>query len=190
MKEKIIKIVYCILLLIGVFLGLFLLIKPLSKVSEYASYDTKNEVSLYTFESTIIQRLYIEKDRVFRIMLFLDGEKKYDNLSVQLIDKEGREILNTIVEEYKENFIYFDFYELKKDSEYNLIITDLDGDNLELASTKSTDNNYLIGNNAKTLQLVTYYRENAYLYLWYPIFLLAVLYTLFPFVWEERKNEK
>ena len=116
--------------------------------------------------------------------------KKYDNLNVQLIDEQGNKILDKTVEEYQAAAMFFEFEELEKNGKYTFIITDLDGDDLELATVKSTENNYLINDNAKTLQLVTYYRENAYSYLWYPLFLFALLYTIFPFVWEERKNEK
>jgi len=189
MKQKIIKILYCSVAVVSFLLGIFLLIRPLSKISEYASYDTTNEVHLSTYGSVVKQNLFIEKDRVFRVMFFLNGGKKYDNLNVQLIDKEGKTILDTTLEEYQANAMFFEFEELEKNNNYIFKITDLDGDNIEVVTTKNTEDNYLINDNEKTLQLVTYYRENAYSYLWYPLFLLAVLYTIFPFVWED-KNEK
>ena len=190
MKQRIIKIAYCSLVVIGLLLGLFLLIRPLSKISEYASYDTTNEVSLNTYGNIVKQNLYIEKERVFRIMFFLNEEKIYDNLNIQLMDSEGEIVLNNIVDKYQANAIVFEFEELEIGKNYLLKIIDLDGDDLELATTKSNDKNYVLDNDTKTLQLVTYYRENAYSYLWYPLFLFAVLYTIYPFIWRKQKYEK
>ena len=50
--------------------------------------------------------------------------------------------------------------------------------------------NYIFDNNDKTLRLASYYVKNNNFYLWYPLFLIIFLFTIFPFVWVGDKSEK
>ena len=174
-KQKIIKVIYCFLCIVGVVVSLYLIINPINDEVEFAVYDTKQKIENYTFSSQVKQNIYIENENVFRILFFLNSEKEYDNFNVKLLDENNKEIFSNDVEKYQAQAMFFEFPFLEKYKNYTLLITDLDGDNIELAITKSNNKSYLINSESKTMQLASYYKKESYSYLWYPLFMFVFL---------------
>lgn len=184
---KKIKVAYILLIVLGFLAGIYLIIFPLKHEVQYSAYDVNEKIEEENVGPEVDITINNENDSMFKMMFFIGGEKK-DNLFVELSDSNGNEVFQTHIEEYEPNIMFFEFPDIKKGT-YNLIIKDEDGDDLYLPCTKSNSLSYFKGNEAKTLKIVISYKDNYYFYLWYPLFLLAFLITIYPFVWED-KHEK
>ena len=189
MKNKCFKIIYVFLIIFGIFSVFFLLIHPLKKTVQYVHFNVKNKVYSETFDSKLEQDFEIVEDGTFRILFFLNYETTYDNLNIKMLDSDNNVIFDNQVEEYSASSMYFEFTPLDVGN-YKLIIEDLDGDSLELITSKATKEASLKNDNSRTLKFVTYYRDNYYFYLWYPVFLFAFLFTIYPFIWGDMNEKK
>lgn len=190
MKQKIIKTIYVLILLIGVLVSLYLIINPINDDVEHAIYNTQENIENYTFTNQVKQKIHIENDNVFRILFFLNSEKEYDNFNVKLIDENNNEIFSNDIDKYQAQAMFFEFPYLEKNKIYTLFITDNDGDNIDLAIVNSDNKSYVENKKDKTMQLITYYKKTSYSYLWYPLFVFVFLFTIYPFIWGGKKDEK
>ena len=187
MKKQIAKI---ILLVIFSLIALFYLIKfPLKQSVSVLHYDAKNEIKIYDFGSKVVQNLKIENDSTNRIIIFIDENIEYDNLKICIFDSKGKTIFKVDVPNYNSFAMIYDFMPISK-GDYKLVIEDLDGDSIRLATLDSYKNNYILENKDKTLRLASYFVKDNNFYLWYPLFLIVFLFTIFPFVWVGDKSEK
>lgn len=190
MKNKIIKICYIFLATITILAFIYLILKPIKKALSINLYDEKTESQLEIYHRIVKQNIFVDTDNVFRIMFFINEEKKYDNLNIKLLSESNDEIFNIFVDEYNSYAMFFEFNYLEKNKNYTLVIEDLDNDDIELYTTDKYKNNYLLDNDDKNLQILEYYQKNNYMYFWYPLFLTVILFMFYPFVWGNDKNEK
>lgn len=188
MKNKILKKIYLGLIIISVLIGFYLVIRPLKRDVQIGHYDVKKNLELKTYGSQVEEIITVENTSTYKILFYIE-EKKHDNLNVSLYSlNNNKEIFNVFVKSYESDSMFFEFIPLKK-GKYKLIIKDKDDDPLRLYTGNSVDKNYINGDEKNTIKLITYYKENNYFYLWYPIFVIAFLITIYPFVWGD-KNEK
>lgn len=190
MKRIIIKTIYLITLCVGIIIGIYLIVNPINDEVEHTLYDTKEKIKIHTFSNEVKQKIYIEDNKTFRLLFFLNSEKEYDNFVVKLVDKNYNVIFDNHIDNYQAQAMFFEFPFLEKNEFYTLIITDLDNDNVELAIVNNNNNkSFLLNNENASMQLVTYYKKASYSYLWYPIFIFVFLFTVYPFIFG-GKNEK
>lgn len=187
MKQKVIKIIYFLVLFIGILLSVYLIINPIYNDVEYAIYDTKEEININTFSSEVRQKIYIEDDKTFRLLFFLNCNKEYDNFNVKLFDENMKEIFNNHIDSYQAQAMFFEFPFIEKNKFYTLVITDLDNDDIDLAVVNSINKSFIEDKADKTMQLVTYSKKATYSYLWYPSFIFVFLFTMYPFVFGGKK---
>lgn len=188
MKRRVIKYVYFLLIIISILIFIKLIIRPMKKIVEFAAYDTEKSIDFYEFNSPIEQVIVVEDKPIFRLMYFLE-EGTYDNLNIGIYRENGDKILETFVPEYSPNMMFFEFPPLEK-GKYLLKISDEDGDPITLSRAYSDGNAYLKNDKEHTVRLVTYYSDNHYFYLWYPLFMFVFLITLYPFVRGEEYEKK
>lgn len=168
----------------------YLIVKTPKKGVQNALYETSNDVYLEKYNSLVNETIIIDKKDTFMLALFLNNEKVYDNLKIVLLDKNNKEVFNTVIDKYQSNAMFLGFVPIEKNDIYTLIVEDLDGDEIELGTTDSSKQARLLSDNSKTLQVVTYYYEKAYDLFWYPIMLMAILFLFYPFVWNGDRNAK
>lgn len=184
MNLKKIKIAYVLVVIFGVFLFVFLIISPRKAVVQTLQYQTDFKPEIKTYQSEVRQNIKTEDDS-FRLQFFLRNDIEYDNLEISLLDGE-KELLKQHIEHYNTFTMIFDGLDLKKGKNYTLIIKDLDNEDIDLITAKRSGDSYIIGRKDYTLKLVTYSFKNNYFNLWYPIFIFALAFTIYPFVWSKK----
>lgn len=190
MMKKIIKFVYILFILLAILATIYLIVNPMQKEVTEILYDSSEEIFFAKYKNEVKEKIHISHEKVFRIMIFLNEENIYDNLNISLLDNNNEEVFSLFVPKYQSNAMYFEFNQLNKDNDYFLVITDTDGDEIELATVKSNEKTQLLNDATKSLQTAIYYYKNANNYLWYPIFLFTLLFTFYPFVWGDDNIEE
>lgn len=186
MKNKIKKTIYILAFIVTILLFIYLAIFPIQKEVQLNLY---NDTSLVKYKGIAKQNIFCDNNGIFKIMFMLNSEVEYNNLNIKLISSDGDEKFNIFVEKYNSYGMFFEFEELTKNQNYTLIIEDLDGDDIELGTVKGDGKDYLLDNPNNSLQILKFAHENNYMLFWYPLFLFAVLFILYPFVWR-KENEK
>lgn len=189
MKNKFNKYIYIFIILIGIFTTIFLIVHPLKHEVQVVHFNTEDKVELISYNSPVEQVFKVSKDGTFKFVIFLNGQKVYDNLEIILYDSNYNVLKSKIFKSYMANALIIGFDQINA-GKYIVAVKDLDNDPVELMTTAASDTAYLKEEKAKTLKFATAHLENNYFYLWYPVFIFAFMFTIYPFVWQGDKNEK
>lgn len=189
MKNKILKIIYIILISFIILFSIYLLFNPIKKKVQTPNYDTTKKFEYKEIDSQIKQNVYIDNKETVGLLLILNEDILQDNLVVSVFDNKDNLILAKDITEAESPVILLEFESLNVNENYTITILDKDLEKIKYATAKN-NNGYIISDEENMIPFVSIHYENDYSFLWYTLFVFAFLFMFYPYVWSVDNNEK
>lgn len=186
------KVIYIFLVAVSFFTIIYLVIKPIKTGVYEMLYNIDSKTYKKEFD-VVENKFYVDKKTTSSLTFYCDPDDSFQNLHVIIKDSSLNVIHEETIISHQGMVLNILFYPPYENEYYTLILKSEDNEKISFLVTKSDDikHNYLVNDENYSLKLILTYDKENYFFFWYPLFLLAFLYLIYPFVFERKiKNEK
>ena len=180
---------FCIVLFIlSILFSIVIFIKkPMKSVINYL-YIELSGTEMTEVEFPLKEKILLDKDINSLKLDF--GNDFINNYSydIQLIDQKGKDVFKKNFQGHEGNIVFINPENGIKSGKYNLVISCSTCKNVKINLRKSKENNYLVNNISKSLDLSYESIVTNMSYYWYSIMGIIITLTLYPLL-EEDSHE-
>lgn len=179
--KKVFKLLFCLLIIFLIYLLFF----PRKSLDIKTIYDTKSQNENINFGNTITEYFYSEVNYINRLDIYIGESTNSFELSLfdednNLIHLEEFNNVNNVIN------VIFPVIDNSLNKKYKLLMTSKNDIVIDVKS--NVNNNFITDHNDKSLIINTIGYKSNRSDLWYPLFALSVLITIYSLL--EVKNEK